>query len=129
MRHGTSMKIEGNFVDSLGQSEIGVGVTRLLGFDLLPRIKRINKVKLYRPGPAAAEPYPLLGPAMTRPIRWDLIEDNYNMMVEYATAIRVGTASPKRCCAASPATPPTPSTRRCSKSAERKRPFHLPVPI
>jgi TnpA family transposase len=93
MRHGTSMKVEGNFVDSHGQSEIGVGVTRLLGFDLLPRIKRINKVKLYRPGPAAAEPYPLLGPAMTRPIRWDLIEDNYNMMVEYATAIRVGTAS------------------------------------
>ncbi len=30
---------------------------------------------------------------MTRPIRWDLIEDNYDMMVKYATAIRVGTAS------------------------------------
>ena len=93
MRHGTSMKVDGNYVDSHGQSEIGFGVTRLLGFDLLPRIKRINKVKLYRPGPATAEPYPLLEPAMTRPIRWDLIEDNYDMMVKYATAIRVGTAS------------------------------------
>jgi len=93
MRHGTAMKVGGNYVDSHGQSEIGFGVTRLLGFDLLPRIKRINKVKLYRPGPASAEPYPLLEPAMTRPIRWDLVEDNYDMMVKYATAIRVGTAS------------------------------------
>ena len=42
MRHGTSMEVEGNYVDSHGQSEI-FGLTRLLGFDLLPRIKRINK--------------------------------------------------------------------------------------
>jgi hypothetical protein len=37
MRHGTSMSLEGNYVDSHGQSEIGFGITRLLGFDLLPR--------------------------------------------------------------------------------------------
>ena len=30
------------------KSEIGFGLTRLLGFDLLPRIKRINKIRLYR---------------------------------------------------------------------------------
>jgi hypothetical protein len=29
---------------------------------------------------------------MTRPIRWELIEQNYGMLVKYATAIRVGTA-------------------------------------
>ncbi|WP_049795707.1 Tn3 family transposase [Frankia sp. EAN1pec] len=39
MRHGTAMEVEGTYVDSHGQSEIGFGVTRLLGFDLLPRIK------------------------------------------------------------------------------------------
>ena len=50
MRHGTTMEVEGNYVDSHGQSEVGFGMTRLLGFDLLPRIKRINKVRLYRPG-------------------------------------------------------------------------------
>lgn len=54
IRHGTSMAVEGNYVDTHGQSEIGFGITRLLGFDLLPRIKRINKVRLYRP--AAGEP-------------------------------------------------------------------------
>ena len=43
------MEVEGNYVDSHGQSEVGFGITRLLGFDLLPRIKRINKVRLYRP--------------------------------------------------------------------------------
>jgi len=91
MRHGTSMNIEGNYVDSHGQSEIGFGITRLLGFDLLPRIKRINKVKLYRPDRDSA--YPALEPPMTRPIRWDLIEQNYDLMIKYATAIQVGTAT------------------------------------
>ena len=43
IRHGTTMKVEGNYVDSHGQSEIGFGIARLLGFDLLPRIKQINK--------------------------------------------------------------------------------------
>ena len=49
IRHGTSMTVEGNYVDSRGQSEIGFAITRLLGFDLLPRIKQINRVRLYRP--------------------------------------------------------------------------------
>ncbi|TCN30652.1 Tn3 transposase DDE domain-containing protein [Kribbella orskensis] len=31
MRHGTSMEVDGNYVDSHGQSEVGFGLTRLLG--------------------------------------------------------------------------------------------------
>ena len=93
MRHGTTMEVEASYIDSHGQSEIGFGVTRLLGFDLLPRIKRINKTRLYRP--AAGEPgaWPRLEPALTRPIRWDLIASQYDQMIKYATAIRTGTAS------------------------------------
>jgi TnpA family transposase len=34
-----------------------------------------------------------LAPAMTRPIRWDRIGEQYDQMLKYATAIRVGTAS------------------------------------
>jgi len=92
MRHGTTMDIEASYTDTHGQSEIGFGVTRLLGFDLLPRIKRINKTRLYRP--AAGEPgtWPRLEPALTRPIRWDLIASQYDQMIKYATAIRTGTA-------------------------------------
>jgi TnpA family transposase len=93
MRHGTSMNVEGNYVDSHGQSEIGFAITSLLGFKLLPRIKQINRVKLYGPDPDSKERYALLLPAMTRPIRWELIEQNYDMLVKYATAISVGTAS------------------------------------
>lgn len=33
------------YVDSHGQSEIGFAITRLLDFDLLARIKQINKIK------------------------------------------------------------------------------------
>ncbi|CAM5562044.1 transposase (plasmid) [Streptomyces viridifaciens] len=93
MRHATTMKAEGNYVDSHGQSEIGFGLTRLLGYDLLPRIKQINKVKLYRPGREDEDIYERLADAMTRPIRWDVIENNYDQLIKYATAIRVGTAS------------------------------------
>ncbi|UNO43438.1 transposase [Streptomyces sp. MST-110588] len=42
MRHETTMDVEANYTDSRGQSEIGIGITRLLNFDLLPRIKRIK---------------------------------------------------------------------------------------
>jgi len=93
MRHGTTMDVESNYVDSNGQSEIGFGITRLLGFDLLPRIKRINTVKLYRPSPGEPDAYPRLAPALTRPIRFDLIAEQYDQMIKYATAIRAGTAS------------------------------------
>ena len=40
IRHGTDMSVESNYVDSHGQSEIGFGITKLLGFDLLLRIIR-----------------------------------------------------------------------------------------
>jgi len=93
IRHGTTMDVESNYVDSHGQSEIGFGITRLLGFDLLPRIKRINTVKLYRPAPDDPDDYSHLGPALTRPIRFDLIAQQYDQMIKYATAIRAGTAT------------------------------------
>ncbi|MEU4494214.1 Tn3 family transposase [Streptomyces sp. NPDC023998] len=93
IRHGTTMTVEGNYVDSHGQSEIGFGVTRLLNVDLLPRIKRINRVKLYRPNASEPGAYPNLMPALTRPIRWDVIDANYDQVIKYATAIRTGTAS------------------------------------
>jgi TnpA family transposase len=95
IRHGTTMKVEGNYTDTHGvvESEIGFGITRLLNVDLLPRIKRINKVRLYRPAAGEPDGYPRLAPALTRPVRWDLISENYDQVIRYATAIREGTAS------------------------------------
>jgi TnpA family transposase len=93
IRHGTTMRVEGNYTDTHGQSEIGFGITRLLNVDLLPRIKRINRVRLYRPTAGDPGAYPRLTPALTRPVRWDLIDASYDQVIRYATAIKDGTAS------------------------------------
>jgi TnpA family transposase len=87
------MDIETNHVDSHGDSFIGFGITRLLGFDLIARFKQINTMKLYLPVKGQSDAYPQLASALTRPIRRDLIEQQYELMVKYATAIRLGTAS------------------------------------
>ena len=50
-------------------------------------------MKLYVPGRAGQYAYPALAPALTRPVRWDVIENNYDLMMKYATAIRLRTAS------------------------------------
>jgi TnpA family transposase len=65
----------------------------LLNFDLVARFKQVNIMKLYLPGKSDRFAYPLLGPALTRPIRPEVIENNYDLMIKYATAIRQGTAS------------------------------------
>ncbi|MEV6077551.1 Tn3 family transposase [Streptomyces sp. NPDC052069] len=63
-----------------GQSEIGFGITRLLNLDLLPRIKRISKVRLYRPVAGEPDAYPQLTPALARLIRRELIARQYDEM-------------------------------------------------
>ncbi|HEY9741784.1 MAG TPA: Tn3 family transposase [Coleofasciculaceae cyanobacterium] len=92
LRHCTTMKLEKNFVDSHGQSEVAFAFCHLLGFELMPRLKGIHRQKLYRPLPGQADAYPNLQPVITRPINWDLIRQQYNQMIKYATALRLGTA-------------------------------------
>jgi TnpA family transposase len=92
LRHCTSMDVQKNYVDSHGQSEIAFAFTHLLGFQLMPRLKRIKVQKLYRPHAGQTDAYPNLEPVMTRPINWDLIRQQYDQMVKYATALRLGTA-------------------------------------
>jgi TnpA family transposase len=93
LRHCTEMEVEKQYVDSHGQSEVAFAFTHLLGFELMPRLKRIHKQVLWRPGPGANEAYPQLQPVLwTRAIQWDLIAQQYHEMVKYATAMRLGTA-------------------------------------
>jgi len=35
---------------------------------------------------------PQLGPVLTRPIRWELIAQQYDQLAKYATALQLGTA-------------------------------------
>lgn len=92
LRHCTSMKVEKNFVDSHGQSEVAFAFCHLLGFELMPRLKRIHVQKLYRPETGNPAAYPNLQLILTRPIRWDLIRTQYDQMIKYATALRLGMA-------------------------------------
>jgi TnpA family transposase len=92
VHHGTEMDVKANYVDTHGQSVIGFGLTRLLGFDLLPRIKRINHIRLCPPAPG--EKFPNLAPAMvSRAIDWELIAAQYDDAIKYATSIKSSAAS------------------------------------
>ncbi|MCC5466284.1 transposase, partial [Pelosinus baikalensis] len=94
MPKNTKVKIltEKNFVDSHGQSEVAFAFCHLLGFNLMPRLKGIHRQKLYRPDTGMMDAYPNLQPVLTRPINWDLIRQQYDQMIKYATALRLGTA-------------------------------------
>ncbi len=93
LRHCTEMKVEKNYVDSHGQSEVAFAFCRLLGFDLLPRLKNIHSQKLYRPDKESD--YPHLEPILTGAIQWERIRDNYDELVKYATALKHGDADPE----------------------------------
>jgi TnpA family transposase len=92
LKHRTNAEIEKIFTDSHGQSEVGFAFCHILGFNLMPRLKAIHSQKLYRPDTGISEAYPNLQPVLTRNINWDLIRQQYDQMVKYATALRLGTA-------------------------------------
>ena len=92
LRHCTSAEIQKNYVDTHGQSEVAFAFCHLLGFRLLPRLKNIASQKLSRPEAGNPEDYQNLQPILTKPINWELIRNQYDEMVKYATALRLGTA-------------------------------------
>lgn len=92
LRHCTEMAVHKNYVDSHGQSEVAFAFCSLLGFELLPRLKNIPAQKLYRCEASKAQEYSHLHPILSRPIDWELIQKQYDEIVKYATALRLGTA-------------------------------------
>src|SRR5260370_10438058 len=92
LRQCTNVEIQKNYVDTHGQSEVAFAFCHLLGFRLLPRLKDIASQKLYRPEAGNPSDYEHLQPILTRTIDWDLIRNQYDEMVKYATALRLGTA-------------------------------------
>jgi Tn3 transposase DDE domain len=93
LRHCTSIEIDRNYVDTHGQSLVGFAFAHLLGFRLLPRFKTIGAQKLGRVEAADTPELANLAPMLTSwPIDWELISQQYDQMVKYATALRLGTA-------------------------------------
>jgi len=92
MRHCTELEVDRQYVDSHGQSVVAFAFTKLLGFQLMPRLKAIHSQRLYRPETGKPDAYLNLQPVLSRPIDWELIRRQYDEMVKYATALRLGTA-------------------------------------
>ena len=94
IRHDTEMRVEKNFVDSHGQSEVAFAFCRLLNeFKLMPRLKRIKYERLYLPDMGMASNFPNLANVLTRPIRLELVEQQYDEMMKATVAMRYGYAS------------------------------------
>jgi TnpA family transposase len=86
--------VEKNFVDSHGQSEVAFAFCHLLGgVRLMPRLKRLKYERLYVPDTGMAGLFPNLAGVLSRPIRWDLIAQQYDEMVKHAVALKTGTAT------------------------------------
>jgi TnpA family transposase len=92
VHHCTEMEVDRQYVDSHGQSTVAFAFCRLLGFQLMPRLKAIHVQKLSRPDVGQSDAYPNLQAILTRPIDWELVRQQYDQMVKYVTAVRLGTA-------------------------------------
>lgn len=93
LRQQTDAEIDRNYTDTHGASIVGFAFCHLLGYRLLPRLKRIGAARLYRPGLPDDANWPQIAPAISaRPIDWTLIARQYDQLVKYATALKLGTA-------------------------------------
>ena len=93
LRHQTNLNVQKNYVDTHGQSEVGFAFSYLLQFELLPRLKNIYSQKLYTANPEDIADYKNLTPIIARSINWTLIENQYEEILKYVSALKLGTAN------------------------------------
>jgi TnpA family transposase len=95
LHHDTLMDISEISVDTHGQSCIGFGFSELFRVDLLPRLKNINKQKLYCSSRRKKDEYPNLTDALASdPIHWNKIRPHYREVVRHAAALKMRTVEP-----------------------------------
>lgn len=58
----------------------------------MPRLKNLKKQRLHRPHKGEPDKYANLQPILARPVNWEIIEQQYNEFIKFATALRLGTA-------------------------------------
>ncbi len=92
LRHSTEMDIKRQYVDTHGQNTVAFAIARLLQFELLPRIKGVNRQKLHRPSVDLV--LPNLDKKVMTPstIDWGLIESNFDSLVKYVVSLKLGLA-------------------------------------
>ena len=92
--HCTHMEMNQAYVDTHGQSTLAFGVSELLGFELLPRLKNIHNQKLCYPSRGQKTEYKNLEKILNSEIDWKLIEDHYDEAVKHIVALKTGTMDP-----------------------------------
>ena len=97
LNHDTDMDLQQVCIDTHGQSSIGFAYSELLHFLLCPRIKNINKQKLYASARSKKEAYPNLTPALaSESINWSKItQETYTEAVRWTVALKTGTVDPE----------------------------------
>lgn len=78
--------------DTHGQSAAVFGLAYLLGIELMPRIRRWRKLKLYRPDRDSH--YPSINSLFSGTVNWSLIREHYALFMQLALAIQSGTLAP-----------------------------------
>ena len=93
LRHCTEMVVDRQYTDTHGASIVGFAFAHMLDFRLMPRLKNIGRSRLYRPAAGEDKNWPTLVPVLSgKTIDWDLIAQQYDQIVKYTTALRLGTA-------------------------------------
>jgi TnpA family transposase len=94
LQHCTNMEMNKIYCDTHGQSTLAFGVSELLDFDLLPRLKNMYAQKLYYPSSSKRNDYKNLDLILKEHINWKLIEENYDEAIKHIVALKVGTMEP-----------------------------------
>ncbi len=74
--------------DTQGQSEVVFGLAHLLGIKLMPRMRNWNKVTMYRPDRTLT--FAHIDTWFTRHVNWQLIEDNWQNLMQVVLSIHKG---------------------------------------
>lgn len=92
VRHETDLKIERSYTDSLGQSTVAFAFAKLIGFELMPRLRGIAHQKLSLHEKGVGKNFPELDGVLGEPIKWERIEEQYDEMLRYVVAVQEGDA-------------------------------------
>jgi len=92
--HDTDMDMNRVFVDTHGQSVIGFATSYLLDFFLCPRLKAINKHKLYYVDSGDRNKYKNISEILKGSLNWELLEENYDEIVKHMVALKLGIVTP-----------------------------------
>jgi TnpA family transposase len=87
LRHCTEMAVDRQYVDTHGQNTVAFAFCRMLGFQLMPRLKGINRQKLNRS--TADQTLQNLENMMTKAINWNLIEEYFDTLVKHVVALKL----------------------------------------